>query len=552
MTTSHFSPLIDGSIIGVYLVVTMAAGLAVRRYVTRVEDFLVAGREMNLHLGIASLATTEFGVITCMYTAQAAYNHGFGGVLPGILHCLALLFVGLTGFCVTPLREAGVMTLPELFERRFGPFVRWLAGVVIVLGGLLNMGMFLKIGGDFLCLTTGYDVANLVLMMAGLLLLVVVYTVFGGMLSVLVTDFLQFVVMSLGLLVVTGLVLWRVGWDRLVAAVQRHHGDAGFALAGGPGQGWDFLVCQLLTMVAVTITWQATLARVLSAKDAATGRKIYSRTSFFMVCRWMLPGVWGIAALATLGWQPTAHLPAADVAALTPEIRAKIDASPVGRPLEQLTAEERAALPPGAAAALGDVSLHAMPRFLGAFLPVGMLGLLVAAMLAAEMSTDSGYMLAWGSVIYNDVLAPLRRRRPWSERTGLLWNRAIVALIGVYLFVYGLWYRPAGDVWSYIVLSATIYASSMATMVIACCYWPRANRTGAIGAILLGSLVPVVFLVMEKLPATADLAARIGPNLAGIASFAASAFGMVAGSLLGPRDPWSASAESSTPREPIA
>jgi len=534
MIESQFSPLIDGSIIGLYILATMAAGLSVRRYVSRVEDFLVAGREMNLHLGIASLATTEFGVITCMYTAQAAHNNGFGGMTPGLLQCAALLLVGLTGFCITPLREAGVMTLPELFERRFGPFVRWLAGVVVVLGGLLNMGMFLKIGGDFLCLTTGYSIDNLMIMMAVLLGLVVVYTVFGGMLSVLVTDFLQFIMMSLGLLTVTLMVLWKVGWGRIVEAVERHHGPGGFAVMSSPDRGWDFLVFQSLAMLAVAITWQANLARVLAAKDAATGGKIYSRTSFFMVCRWMLPGVWGLAALATLGWNPTAGLAPADRDALPAEVRERIDASPVGRPLAGLSDAEKQALPPRVAATLGDASIHAMPRFLGGLLPAGMLGLLVAAMLAAEMSTDSGYMLAWGSVIYNDVLAPLRRRRPWSEKTGILWNRAIVALIGVYLFVFGLWYRPTGDVWVYLILSASIYMSSMAVMVVACCYWPRANDWGALGAILFGSVTPAAFLVLEKLPATADLAARIGPNITGLVAFGTAAAGMVIGSLLKP------------------
>ena len=62
---------LDGSIIGVYLLVTMIAGIMVRKYVSRVDHFLVAGREMNLYLGIASLAATEFGIVTCMYTAQA-------------------------------------------------------------------------------------------------------------------------------------------------------------------------------------------------------------------------------------------------------------------------------------------------------------------------------------------------------------------------------------------------------------------------------------------------------------------------------------------------
>src|SRR5262249_28069396 len=140
---SNFSWLVDGSIVGLYLVATMAAGVMVRKYVGKVEHFLVAGREMNVFLGLASLAATGFGCVTCMFTAQAGYLFGFSGSSSGILQALALFFIGVTGFCVKPLRDSGVMTIPELFEIRFGKFIRWLSGVVIVLGGLLNMGVFL-------------------------------------------------------------------------------------------------------------------------------------------------------------------------------------------------------------------------------------------------------------------------------------------------------------------------------------------------------------------------------------------------------------------------
>src|SRR5689334_23611748 len=115
---TNFNWLLDGSIVGLYLLATMVAGLMVRKYVGNVEDFLVAGREVGLYLGIASLAATEFGIVTCMYTAQAGYNHGFAGATPGIAQAVAMLLVGLTGFCVRPLRDAGVLTLPELFEKR--------------------------------------------------------------------------------------------------------------------------------------------------------------------------------------------------------------------------------------------------------------------------------------------------------------------------------------------------------------------------------------------------------------------------------------------------
>ena len=530
----NFSWPIDGTIVGIYLLATMIAGLLVRKYVSRVEDFLVAGREMNVYLGIASLAATEFGIITCMYTAQAGFTNGFAGALPGLCQAVAMFLIGWTGFCVKPLRDSGAMTLPELFEKRFGKFVRWLAGVVIVFGGLLNMGVFLKIGGDFLCLVCGFDIKYLAAIMTVLLVMVAVYTILGGMLSVLVTDFLQFVVMSIGLLVVTVMILQQVGWEKLVATVEQHHGAGGFNPLVNPNLGWTFLIMQILGNTAATLTWQTTIARLLAAKDTDTGRKVYTRTSFFFVCRWLIPGLWGIAALAVIGWQPLKQLTVGELAKVPPAIQERISASKPGQPLAQLSEIEAASLAPAVANKVNDASLHAMPKFLSTFLPVGLMGLLIAAMLAADMSTDSSYMLSWGSVIYNDILGPFRRRA-WTDRRAILWNRCIVALIGVYLLVFGLLYSIEGNVWSYLLLTGSIYLSSMSVLLVACCYWRRANNWGALGAIILGAAVPIAHLSMEKIPATAKLAASLGKDAAGIAAFVAAALGMIAGSLLKPR-----------------
>ena len=274
---THFNWLLDGSIVGLYLLITMIAGLWVRKYVGKVEHFLVAGREMDVYLGIASLAATEFGIVTCMYTAQNGYNYGFAGATPGILMAAAMLIIGLTGFCIKPLRDSGVMTLPELIEKKFGPRIRWAAGVVIVLGGLLNMGVFLRVGGEFLVLVAGMDVRYLELMMTVMLVGVAVYTILGGMLSVLVTDFLQFIVMSLGLIVVTILILVNVGWDKLVTTVDLNIGAGGFNPFINPELGWGFVIFQALINTAAVLTWQTTIARVLAAKDTDTGRKIYSK-----------------------------------------------------------------------------------------------------------------------------------------------------------------------------------------------------------------------------------------------------------------------------------
>jgi len=487
---SRFDWAVDGSIVGLYLLATMAAGLAVRRYVSKVDHFLVAGREMDVHLGIASLAATEFGIVTCVYTAQAGYRYGFAGATPGLLQAAAMLVIGLTGFCVQPLRDAAVTTIPELLEKRFGRGVRSAAGLVILLGGLLNMGLFLRIGGEFLVVVTGFDERYLEIVMTGLLVLVLVYTVLGGMLSVLVTDWLQFVVMSAGILAVTILILAKVGWGALAGAVDAHHGRGGWNPFAHPELGWSYVCFQSCLQVAATLTWQPVIARLLAARDARTGRAVYVRTSFFFACRFVLPGLWGIAALATLAPELATHT--SELAGVRSEL--------------------------------------AMPTFLAGFVPIGLMGLLVASMLAADMSTDSSYMLTWGSVVYNDLLAPFRKRA-WSERQGLLWNRAIVAAIGVFLLLFGLWYPVRGDLWTYFGVTGTIYLSSLSTLLVACCYWKPANATGAVAAIAAGSTCPIAYLVLEQLPATQGLAASIGPYWSGLAAYVLAAAAMMVGSL---------------------
>src|SRR5215207_5288066 len=133
--------------------------------------------------------------------------------------CVAIWIVGRTGFVIGPLRDAGVMTIPELFQNRFGTRVRWLAGLFVVLGGLLNMGIFLRLGGDFLVHATGMPPGWLEWVMTALLGVVLVYTAVGGMLSVLVTDYLQFLVMGLGIVATSILVIVHLGWNDLVATM---------------------------------------------------------------------------------------------------------------------------------------------------------------------------------------------------------------------------------------------------------------------------------------------------------------------------------------------
>jgi SSS family solute:Na+ symporter len=323
--------------------------------------------------------------------------------------------------------------------------------------------------------------------MTAMLIGVAVYTILGGMLSVLVTDFLQFIVMSAGLIITTFFILHKVGWAALVNAVQIHHGSGGFNPFRNENMGWSYVLFNVLVTTAAVLTWQTSIARVLASKNSLAARKVYTSTSFFFVARFLIPGIWGIAALALL----------------TPD-------------------------------QVGSNTLLAMPKMLRMIVPPGLMGLLLAAMLAADMSTDSSYMLTWGSVIYNDIMAPFRKTA-WSDKKGLLWNRAIVAGIGVFLLIYGLWYKIEGDLWTYMGITGSIYLSSMSVLLIACCYWKRANSWGAAAAIFFGALIPTATLVLQKVGPFTQWC-RKNDTSCGIAAYVIVALAMVIGSLLKPVD----------------
>lgn len=586
---------IDWTIIVVYLVACIVVGVWMKRYVRGVEDFAVAGREMDMNMGIASLAATELGIVTVMYTAEMGFTSGFAGAMPGILTAFAMFVVGMTGFVIRPLRDTGVITIPQLFEKRFGVRVRWMAGLVIILGGVLNMGVFLRVGGEFLVGVTGMDgrthsvVATaeeggltapsavvpmdgagdeetadqtqtqqaepaqgtfgfsfdgpwgritfgpLELTMIVLLTIVLLYTVLGGMVSVLVTDYIQFLVMSFGIVLTSILVVWHFGWDGICEGLWRGYeataaagvkeptamtlsnGAAGNTIVmknpfnpfgeGGIGGWWIFW--QTLHAFAVVTTWQTTIARVLAAKDAQTAKRIYRRTAFFWVGRFALPGLWGAGAFVffylLLGGLPEGLKP-----------------------------------------------IEAMPHFLNQILPMGVIGILLAAMLAAEMSTDSGYLLTWATVIYNDLIMPVLRT-PLSPKGRLLLVRCLVVVIGLFLVFYGLVYQVPGNTWDYLSITGNIYLASLLALLTGALYWKQASSWGGYAAIVLGASGPIAFLIVNiikqsepwmqwfasVLPEGAygalvwTFEALSKPEVAGIGAYALAFSGMIVGSLLG-------------------
>src|SRR5690606_4962019 len=228
--------------------------------------------------------------------------------------------------------------LPELFENKFGKWVRWGSGVVIVLGGLLNMGVFLRMGGNFLTVVGGFDMAYLELVMTLILMGVALYTILGGMISVFITDYIQFVIMSVGLTLVVVLLMFQFGWNELMATLESLRVASAFSPFSGESYGIDRTVLDIFLAFASVLTWQTLLSRVLSAKNTKTAMTIYTGTSPFFLVRFLLPALLGIAALHYFGADRFS----------------------------------------------GSEAIMAMPHLLAAILPVGLIGTMVAAMLAGD------------------------------------------------------------------------------------------------------------------------------------------------------------------------
>jgi SSS family solute:Na+ symporter len=475
--------LFDWLILIIYLLLTMAVGFWVKRYVEDLSGYLVAGRRIKVFLGVATFAATEIGTITFMYFGELGYVSGFSSFVIGLLAMLAYMFVGKTGFIIVALRRHRVMTIPEFYELRYSRTVRLIGGIILFLGGVLNMGIFLKFDGIFLSEVIGFGPRAVALIMVVMVVIVIGYTVLGGMFSVVVTDYIQFVILSLGSLVATIAVLINVDLMRMATVVTEQYGEAGINPLVNQRFGWMFIIWILITSVAAGALWQPGTSKALASESPEAAKKVFFYTSLTFAGRAMIPMFWGVAALAYLG--------------------------------------------------PGESSTSAMPKLLGRVTPHGFLGLLVAGMLAASMSTYSAYLLAWSSVATRDVIACLRPNN-LGEQTTIWLTRIFAGLIGTFLLIFGLWYQIPDTAFQYLYITGAMYTAGALGCVAAGVYWKRANTVGAYCALIMGALAPAGFLILEKsrgsLPRWLEFITDV--NVSGVLSFVLAFAGMVIGSLL--------------------
>lgn len=497
--TSNFTSF-DWVIVACYLAATVLIGIFANRYIRDMSDYIVAGRALRSRLAIATMVGSELGLVTVMYSAQKGFTGGFAAFHIGLIAGVVTLVIGLTGFIVVPLRERGVMTIPEFYEQRFGRGVRIAGGLLLALAGILNMGLFLKAGAIFITGLTGLtDPTWVAIFMTLMLALVLAYTILGGMVSVVLTDYIQFVVLSLGIILTCGLALNALGWDTIVATVREVHGRAGFdPTHEGAGFGLSYVIWMVFAAgIVSSAVWQTAVMRACAAESTRVVKRLYVGSSIGFLIRFMVPQFLGICALTYFYHHPE------------------------GRSLFFTDT--------GAPVADASVTLQAMPLFLSQILPAGVIGLIGAGLLAAFMSTHDSYLLCWASVLTHDVIAPASNER-LTTRQRLVLSRALIFFIGCFLLVWGLWYELGQDLWDYMAVTGAIYFTGAFALLLFGLYWKRASSTGAYLAIAAGvCAVAGLTPVKNALGLNAFSEAHIGLGVTALALLL-----MVAGSLLFP------------------
>jgi len=423
-------------------------GIVARRKVSDLGDFLVAGRKLRSVMGVATLASTEMGLVTIVYFSQEAYENGFVSIIAGFIAALTMWLVGRTGFVIRKLRSLEVRTVPEYFAGRFSPGVRWTAGVLTFLTGVLNVGIFLQVEGRFLAIVTGLPPETLPLIMGVLLVFVVTYTMLGGMYSVVLTDLFQFVMIVVGIVFTSWFAFtYAGGAEGMISSVREHIGSSGFKLWEAPKYGILFLAWTFLYYLSGWSGWQPVVQRTLSMKDVSTAMKLYRISSVFMFLRACMPMLWGIAALSILG----------------------------------LIADTQTAL----------------PRMLVEVIPAGMIGIVMLGFLAASMSTYDSYLLAFSSILVQDIWAPLLRREVGDE-TRMLYTRVSIVIIAVFVYLWGIYFSFSDTVFRLIVLTGSLSYAGILTGLAGGLYWKRANTGGAYLAFAASAIPPVVSLLSRK------------------------------------------------------
>ena len=250
-----------------YLAISVAIGLYAARRVKNTADYAVAGRSLPLAIVIATTFATWFGSETVLGVSARFVSGNLGAVVEDPFgSAMCLILVGL--FFAYKLYQKNLITLGDYYRQRFGRLIEVLCSIMIIASYLGWVGAQVTALGLVFHLLAPATISVAAGMVIGTLV-VLVYTLFGGMWSVALTDFVQMIVIAVGLLLIAWFAADLAGGAGHVIEYAATQGKFQFFPEGGAHE-WLFFFAAAITLMLGSIPQQDVFQRVMSAKDART------------------------------------------------------------------------------------------------------------------------------------------------------------------------------------------------------------------------------------------------------------------------------------------
>ncbi len=267
----------------IYLLLNLAIGLWASKRVKSTTDFVLAGRKLPLTLAASATFATWFGSESIMGAPAEFIKHGVLGIIEDPFGAaLCLFLVGM--FFAQKFYQMNIITFCDFFRVRYGRTSELISAVLIIpsyfswiAAQLLAMGIVLQI-------VLGWSLSECILLSA---FVVVLYTIWGGMWSISITDFVQTVMIILGLLIIAVVLYQEVGgFTPLINAAPKNF----FRFYPEPSlKNYLEYLAAWITIGLGSIPQQDVFQRVMSAKSAQISVKATYLSSLMYLTVALLP-----------------------------------------------------------------------------------------------------------------------------------------------------------------------------------------------------------------------------------------------------------------------
>lgn len=420
----------------IYLIIAIGIGLYAATKVHNARDYVVAGRALPLYMVTATVFATWFGSETVLGTSATFLQEGLHGIVADPFGAsLCLVFAGL--FFARKLYRMNLLTIGDYYRLRYSRSVEVITSMAIVISYLGWVSAQITASGLVFSLISD----NQISLHQGMLLgsaIVLVYTIFGGMWSIALHDFLQMNVILVGMLYIGYVISGDAGGLSHVVQHARQDGKFNFWPKANAADILGFLGAWV-TMMLGSIPQQDVFQRIMSAKSetVAVQGSVLGGVMYFLFA--FIP--------ITLGYAATL-----------------IDPAMVQR-------------------LIGNHPQHILPELILHHTPIFAQIMFFGALLSSILSTASATLLAPSITFTENVIKPFIGQ--WGERHLLLVMRAVVVLFAAVVAWYAL--GTNNSIFNMVENAYKVTLVAAFVPLAAGLYWKRATNQGAIFAIALGT-----------------------------------------------------------------